>query len=318
MHTKEVFTYMNIIKRLTAVTSLTVCIGILAPTTIVWAKTSSTNDSHMIKKNPESKSGAVGFGLKKPAGQTSSNENNSIFRNGLLQQGDAGPTVKKLQDALHALGYYSGSDNGVFGDLTAAAVSSFQADQKIAENGIVGADTETAIYDVYRNTNATRAYVQKLIENQKQEQRAAEAKVEAARAEQASKAAAKAAIQKKAQEKQAPVVQNVVYNKPQPQKKAVQAGGTSSSALSVTATGYALSGTSATGIDFSGNPNAKVIAVDPSVIPLGSRVMIPGYGVYLAADTGGSITGNRIDIHFSNNAAALNFGVRTLTIQILH
>ncbi|WP_100487434.1 3D domain-containing protein [Sporolactobacillus pectinivorans] len=303
---------MNIIKRLTAVTSLTVCIGILAPTTIVWAKTSSTNDSHMIKKNPESKSGAVGFGLKKPAEQTSSNENNSIFRNGLLQQGDAGSTVKKLQDALHALGYYNGSDNGVFGELTAAAVSSFQADQKITENSIVGTDTETAPYDVYRNTNAVRAYVQKLIENQKQEQRAAEAKVEAARAEQSSKAA----IQKKAQEKRAPVVENVVY-KPQPQKNTVQAGGTSQS-LTVTATGYALSGTSATGIDFSGNPNAKVIAVDPSVIPLGSHVMIPGYGVYLAADTGGSITGNRIDIHFSNNAAALNFGVRTVTIQILH
>jgi Uncharacterized protein conserved in bacteria len=87
--------------------------------------------------------------------------------------------------------------------------------------------------------------------------------------------------------------------------------------LTVVATSYALNGRSATGIDFGSNPGAKVIAVDPSVIPLGSRVSIPGYGVFLAADTGGSIKGNRIDIHFPTKSAALNFGRQTITVQIL-
>ena len=41
----------------------------------------------------------------------------------------------------------------------------------------------------------------------------------------------------------------------------------------------------------------NVIAVDPSFIPLGSRIYVPGYGEFVAGDTGGAINGNRIDIH---------------------
>src|SRR5699024_5832372 len=58
------------------------------------------------------------------------------------------------------------------------------------------------------------------------------------------------------------------------------------------------SGITATGIDLNKNPNAKVVAVDPSVIPLGSRVWVSGYGEAIAGDTGGAIKGNRIDLHF--------------------
>src|SRR3972149_4636220 len=43
-----------------------------------------------------------------------------------------------------------------------------------------------------------------------------------------------------------------------------------------------------------------VIAVDPKIIPLGSRVYIPGYGVATAGDTGGSIKGNKIDLGFND------------------
>ncbi|TGA97151.1 peptidoglycan-binding protein [Sporolactobacillus shoreae] len=315
---------MNIIKRLTAVTSLTVCVGILAPTTIVLAKTNSTNDSHMIKKNPELTSDAVGFSLLDPAGQTDTNDNNSIFGNSLLQQGDTGPSVVELQDALHALGYYSGNIDGIFDTLTSDAARSFQSDQKIADNGIVGAATKTALYDVYRNTEEAKAFQKKAEEIKKQDQKAeeekakkaAEEKAQKARAEKARKAAEIVARLKQARENQHPVVKAVVY-KPESRKSSVVRS-QSSRSLTVVATSYALGGRTATGIDFSGNPDAKVIAVDPDVIPLGSRVLIPGYGIYLAADTGGSIQGNRIDIHFPSKTAALNFGVRTLTIQILH
>lgn len=53
---------------------------------------------------------------------------------------------------------------------------------------------------------------------------------------------------------------------------------------------------SATGIDLRKNPN--VIAVDPSIIPLGSLVEVAGYGFAIAGDTGGAIHGNIIDVHF--------------------
>lgn len=71
----------------------------------------------------------------------------------------------------------------------------------------------------------------------------------------------------------------------------------------------------ANGTDLRVNP--MVIAVDPSVIPLGSRVEIPGYGVAIAADTGGAIKGNKIDVHFSTVAECYGWGRRTVTIKIL-
>ncbi|MGB9342295.1 3D domain-containing protein [Trichococcus sp.] len=90
--------------------------------------------------------------------------------------------------------------------------------------------------------------------------------------------------------------------------------------LVVSATAYSrheagLSNFTATGIDLSVNP--MVVAVDPSVIPLGSLVNVPGYGIAIAGDTGGAIVGNKIDLHMEDLNAALAFGRQTLTITIL-
>ena len=61
-----------------------------------------------------------------------------------------------------------------------------------------------------------------------------------------------------------------------------------------------------------------MIAVDPSVIPLGSTVYIPGYGEFVAGDTGSAINGNRIDIHMTDLQQALQFGRRSIEVQILN
>ena len=60
-----------------------------------------------------------------------------------------------------------------------------------------------------------------------------------------------------------------------------------------------------------------VIAVDPRVIPLGTHVYVPGYGYAVAADTGGAIRGNRIDLCFGSYAEAISWGRRTVTITII-
>ncbi len=60
-----------------------------------------------------------------------------------------------------------------------------------------------------------------------------------------------------------------------------------------------------------------IIAVDPSVIPLGTRVYIPGYGEAIADDTGGAIVGNRIDIAFDSHEEAIYFGRQQLEIYII-
>ncbi|MFD2044335.1 LysM peptidoglycan-binding domain-containing protein [Ornithinibacillus salinisoli] len=92
--------------------------------------------------------------------------------------------------------------------------------------------------------------------------------------------------------------------------------------ISVSATAYTAkcqgcSGITYTGVDLNSNPNAKVIAVDPSVIPLGSQVYVEGYGYATAADIGSAITGNKIDIHLPTKKEALNWGVRTVDVTII-
>ena len=59
----------------------------------------------------------------------------------------------------------------------------------------------------------------------------------------------------------------------------------------------------------------RTIATDPSVIPLGSKVMIDGHE-YIAEDTGGAIGGKRIDIFFSSHSEALQFGRRSVEVSI--
>lgn len=60
-----------------------------------------------------------------------------------------------------------------------------------------------------------------------------------------------------------------------------------------------------------------VVAVDPNVIPLGSRLYIPGYGMAIAADTGGAIRGNRIDLLMDSYDAAMNFGRQSVEVYVL-
>ncbi|MDR7074842.1 ubiquitin-like domain-containing protein [Fictibacillus barbaricus] len=77
------------------------------------------------------------------------------------------------------------------------------------------------------------------------------------------------------------------------------------------------SGVTATGFNLKANPGAKVIAVDPSVIPLGSKVYVEGYGYAIASDTGGAIKGNRIDVFFSSQSQAESWGRKTIRIRII-
>jgi 3D (Asp-Asp-Asp) domain-containing protein/uncharacterized protein YabE (DUF348 family) len=60
-----------------------------------------------------------------------------------------------------------------------------------------------------------------------------------------------------------------------------------------------------------------VVAVDPRVIPLGTRLYIPGYGTAVAGDTGGAIKGNRIDLGFATYGEAVRWGRRTVAVYVL-
>ncbi len=82
--------------------------------------------------------------------------------------------------------------------------------------------------------------------------------------------------------------------------------------LSVSATAYSLPGYTASGLPVGWG----IVAVDPAVIPLGTHMMIPGYGEAVAADTGTAIIGARIDLWFPTFAQAAAWGRRTVTIAL--
>jgi 3D (Asp-Asp-Asp) domain-containing protein len=93
--------------------------------------------------------------------------------------------------------------------------------------------------------------------------------------------------------------------------------------ITVTATAYTAScegcsGITATGVNIKDNPDKKVISVDPSVIPLGTEVYVEGYGYAVAADTGGAIKGNKIDVFIPDKQDAINWGKKQVEVKILN
>ncbi|MFF2072216.1 3D domain-containing protein, partial [Priestia megaterium] len=159
---------------------------------------------------------------------------------------------------------------------------------------------------------AAQAQVAQEQAQKEQEQAQAAAQAQAAQ-EQAQKEQEQAQAAAQAQAAQEQAAQQ------QQQQSQQQASGKS---MTVEATAYTAncagcSGTTATGVNLKSNPNQRVIAVDPSVIPLGSKVYVEGYGQAVAADTGGAIKGNRIDVFVSSDSAAQDWGRRSVKITVI-
>lgn len=90
------------------------------------------------------------------------------------------------------------------------------------------------------------------------------------------------------------------------------------SALDMVATAYTANCAGCSGTTAIGRPAGHgIVAVDPSVIPLGARLYIPGYGFAIAGDTGGAIHGHRIDLGFNSTRDALMFGRREVVVYRL-
>ncbi|AJH19673.1 MULTISPECIES: 3D domain-containing protein [Bacillus] len=149
----------------------------------------------------------------------------------------------------------------------------------------------------------------------------------AAKAEQEELAKAKAAAAKQKEEQAAkpaePVAKDTTPTKPDP--KPAQGG----KEFYVTATAYTADPSengykpgeivkSKLGHNLTANPNMKLIAVDPAVIPLGSTVYVENYGTAIAGDTGSAIKGHIIDLLMPDSATANNWGRRSVKVTILN
>ncbi|WP_426385985.1 3D domain-containing protein [Latilactobacillus curvatus] len=170
-------------------------------------------------------------------------------------------------------------------------------------------ELEQQVAGLKNNLSQSQADLAKIAKEKAEEQAREEAEAKAAEA--AKKAADEAA--------QAPIAP-VVDTNAQQADLASAADGKAGQAIQVQATAYStaepgLSHFGATGIELTKNPNC--IAVDPSVIPLGSLVLVPGYGYAIAGDTGSAIKGHIIDVHFPTVAACKSWGRRHITITII-
>ena len=128
---------------------------------------------------------------------------------------------------------------------------------------------------------------------------------------------AQARILREQQEAKARTV-SATAGTPQPATAAAAAG--NGEEMYVTATAYNPEDNAymtTLGYNIKANPNMKLIAVDPSVIPLGKKVWVEGYGVAIAGDTGGAIKGHRIDVLMPTRADALAYGRKAVKIVIL-
>ncbi len=95
-------------------------------------------------------------------------------------------------------------------------------------------------------------------------------------------------------------------------------GMTFTKAINMVSTAYTPYDSGCSGVTASGMAASKgVAAVDTSVIPFGTKLYIPGYGIAVAADTGGAINGNRIDLCYNTISEAYGWGRRTVTVYIL-
>ncbi len=89
-------------------------------------------------------------------------------------------------------------------------------------------------------------------------------------------------------------------------------------AIRMMATAYTAGSAGGDGMTASGKrAGYGIVAVDPRVIPLGTRLYIPGYGIAIAGDTGGAIVGKRIDLGFDSLRGAMLFGRRDVTVYQL-
>ncbi|MDP7992341.1 cell wall-binding protein EntC [Bacillus sp. MHSD_36] len=159
-------------------------------------------------------------------------------------------------------------------------------------------------------------------------QAAAEAREAAAKAQEAAEAREAAKAQETAKAREAAKAQKPATQQPVAKETETSAP-SSSRELRVVATAYTADPLengykagdqvkSALGHNLTANPNMKLIAVDPNVIPLGSKVWVEGYGVAIAGDTGGAIKGNKIDVLMPDKGTSSNWGRKTVTVKVLN
>lgn len=224
-----------------------------------------------------------------------------------------GITVDELKESNHLT-----SDLILIGQVL--TIPGVNADE-VALSGANGQSTSQPARQIITGDEQAKENSNESAENPATELTEQPAAAEQPASEEPSEGEVPAPAQKQTEQQTTPAQPAEVSEEPATEEVTTQQEAQPGKTITVTSTGYTVesaggSGITATGIDLNKNPNAKVISVDPKVIPLGSKVYVEGYGEAIAADTGGAIKGNKIDIYFPTREQAINWGVRNVNITI--
>ncbi|WP_096440124.1 peptidoglycan-binding protein [Alteribacter populi] len=202
----------------------------------------------------------------------------------ILREGDEGEVVEALQDSLNELGYYDANIDGEFGSVTHDAVKEFQSEKDILVDGLAGPQTYATLHAALNDSESNGSTTSEKSSNE------------------SSKNSNNQSTDRSSNDS--------------------SESSESETTMEMEATAYTAHCDGCSGITYTGqnlleNPDKKVVAVDPDVIPLGSKVEVEGYGTAIAGDIGGAIQGNRIDLHMATKDEAKSFGRQTVTVRVL-
>ncbi|MBQ9488079.1 MAG: peptidoglycan-binding protein [Selenomonadaceae bacterium] len=258
-----------------------------------------------------------------------------------LKPGDSGERVKELQRRLIELGYMVGTADGIYSSATSMGVRSFQADYFLKIDGLCGSETLNKLNSVNSSDIAAKdsnfAEIGSIIRKDmrgpgvvdvqkklialgyfsgKADGYCDDATVDAIKNFQAANGIEPTGV---CEIMTYAALENVQYGERDAEwEKSVEEFPKFERTLYVEATAYSSQDPGLGKFTARGNPVGRgIISVDPNVIPLGTRVYIPGYGEAIADDIGGAIKGNVIDIAFDTYEEAMAFGRQTIEIYII-
>ncbi|MGM7703446.1 peptidoglycan-binding protein [Pseudalkalibacillus sp. Hm43] len=233
-----------------------------------------------------------------------------------LSEGDRGQDVVELQDYLMTKGVFPyHTSTGYYGPITEEAVKDFQASRNLKQDGVAGPNTNHAIQVLrYGDIGKQVIHIQSQLKRVGHYGSSVDGiygngTVDAIKSFQRSQGL-------KADGIAGPNTRSALDSKAS--KRSVEAG----QSFTVESTAYTAncegcSGTTKMGINLKKYSDAKVIAVDPSVIPLGSIVDVEGYGRAIAADIGGGVNGKEIDVFIANHDKAMQWGRKSVKVTIV-
>ncbi|HET7627436.1 MAG TPA: peptidoglycan-binding protein [Bacillales bacterium] len=243
----------------------------------------------------------------------------AAFGDRLMYEGTSGKDVKMLQNLLQSNRYFHyPKSTGYYGPITEQAVKNFQRDHGLKVDGIAGPHTLHALKWLVRGMNGASV---KNLQEQLKELGYYHYTVTGYFG-----SITKAAVER-FQSATGLLVDGIAgpHTLDALHSRAgnpVNDGNDDSVSMSVESTAYTAdcpgcSGMTTTGVDLNKYPDAKVAAVDPMVIPLGSTVKVPGYGAARAVDTGSAINGKEIDLYFDDRTDALQWGRHNETVTVV-